>query len=64
MVPQPEAKPGQRTYCPVSGVVFRVQPASPRRQVGARSLYFCCEGCAGYFAEHADRVVAQRHFAP
>jgi YHS domain-containing protein len=59
-VTQPGAEPGQLTYCPVSGVVFKVQAASARREVAGKPLYFCCETCAVYFSEHRARVLALR----
>ncbi len=61
---QPTAQIGQLTYCPVSGVVFRVEPSSPHRDVGGKPLYFCCEACADYFSAHADRVLALRGLSP
>ena len=57
---QPGAQLDQRTYCPVSGVVFRVTGASPRREVSGQSIYFCCEACANYFSQHRERVLALR----
>jgi hypothetical protein len=60
---QPGAKIGDRTYCPVSGVVFEVKEASAHRDVGAQRLYFCCEKCAMYFSEHQDHVLAARELA-
>ena len=60
MKEQPGAAAGDRTYCPVSGVVFEVTAASPRREVAGRPLYFCCEKCAAYFSAHAGQVSAAR----
>jgi len=57
---QPGAAIGERTYCPVSGVVFEVTASSAHREVAGRPVYFCCEKCAMYFSEHQDRVVAAR----
>jgi YHS domain-containing protein len=48
----------------VSGVVFEVKDSSPRRESGGRTVYFCCETCAGYFSEHAEDVAAARHLGP
>jgi YHS domain-containing protein len=47
----------------VSGVVFQVTDASPHREVGGRTVYFCCESCARYFTEHAAQISAARHLA-
>jgi YHS domain-containing protein len=44
----------------VSGVVFRVEEASARRDVGGKPVYFCCERCAMYFSEHEGQVAAAR----
>jgi YHS domain-containing protein len=44
----------------VSGVVFPIGDTSAHREVGGKTVYFCCEKCAMYFAEHADQVAAAR----
>lgn len=44
--------------------MFTVQEASPRRAAAGRSLYFCCESCAAYFAAAPERVLALRGLAP
>jgi YHS domain-containing protein len=54
----------ERTYCPVSGVVFQVKEGSAHREVGGRQVYFCCERCAMYFDEHAEHVSAARNLLP
>ncbi len=59
-VVQPGARPGQYVYCPVSGAVFRIKDSSPRADVNERTLYLCCDGCARYFAQHRDQVLALR----
>jgi YHS domain-containing protein len=58
---QPGAKTGQKTYCPVSGAVFAIDDTRPHREHAGATYHFCCEGCAKYFDEHGDRVVAARH---
>lgn len=63
VTPQPDAKEGQRTYCPVSGVVFEIKGSSPRRDLDGRPLYFCCESCAGYFSTHRERIAQLRHLS-
>lgn len=50
------ARPGERVYCPVSGVVFEVTAGSAR----AGGLAFCCAGCAGYHERNAAAVLAKR----
>ena len=60
---QPGASPGQRAYCPVSGVAFDVKDKSAHRDLDGRKLYFCCEACAVYFTENRERVVAARERA-
>lgn len=57
---QPGAKPGDQTYCPISGVVFTITDATPRVEVEGNTLYTCCDGCARYFAEHREDVVKRR----
>jgi copper chaperone len=57
---QPGAEPGQLVYCPVSGAVFRIKDTSPRADVRGKALYLCCDGCARYFAQNRDRVLALR----
>jgi copper chaperone len=59
-VTQPCAQPGQYVYCPVSGAVFRIKDSSQRADVKGKTLYLCCEGCAHYFAQHRDQVLALR----
>jgi copper chaperone len=59
-VVQPGARPGQYIYCPVSGAVFRIKDSSPRADVNEKTLYLCCDGCARYFAQHRDQVLALR----
>jgi len=57
---QPGVATDQQTYCPVSGVVFRVTASSPSRDLRGTKLYFCCEACAAYFAQNSERVLAAR----
>jgi copper chaperone len=57
---QPGAQAGERVYCPVSGAVFVVKESSVRAEVNGKTLYLCCDGCARYFAQNRDRVLALR----
>ena len=59
-VTQPGAQPGQYVYCPVSGAVFQIKDSSQRADVKGKTGYLCCEGCARYFAQHRDHVLALR----
>jgi len=63
IIEQPTASQGQRTYCPVSGVVFQVKESSPHHNVGGHAYYFCCPACAAYFEQNRDRVLAMRGHA-
>jgi hypothetical protein len=55
VVPAAQAKVGDLTRCPVSGVVFRVSTQSPQVEYGGHSLRVCCEGCAEKFREQPSR---------
>ena len=44
--------------------MFEVSDASPHRDVGGKSVYFCCEKCAMYFSEHEAHVAAVRELGP
>jgi YHS domain-containing protein len=57
---QPGAKMGERTYCPVSGVAFKLTDASIHRDYDGKPVYFCCEGCAGYFDVNREKVAKLR----
>ena len=59
-----QAKIGDKVYCPVSGVVFTVSAQSAHRDVGGKTVYFCCESCAAYFTANQARVVASRGMNP
>jgi len=55
VVPAAQAKVGDLTRCPVSGVVFRVSNQSPQVEYGGHHLRVCCEGCAEKFREQPSR---------
>jgi YHS domain-containing protein len=44
----------------VSGVVFPISQTSVKREVNGKSLWFCCEGCAGYFDQHQQKLIELR----
>lgn len=58
--PQPGAVPGQKVYCPVSGVVLGITDRTPRGKVNGEPVYVCCAGCARYLRANKDRVLALR----
>jgi YHS domain-containing protein len=51
---------GEVTFCPVSGAVFRATAQSTQRVVNGKTLYFCCEACAGWFDQNQPEVLARR----
>jgi hypothetical protein len=51
-------------FCPVSGAAFRVGEEQAKRDVGGKSLYFCCPMCAAYFDAHRAEVLTARGIAP
>ncbi len=57
---QPGATPGQEIYCPVSGVVLRINELTPRSDVKGKTFYVCCEACLRYFQANRDRVLGLR----
>ena len=58
--PQPGVAPGDATYCPVSGAVFRITDKTQKRESHGNTLYFCCEACAVFFTQHEAEVLAKR----
>jgi hypothetical protein len=48
-------------YCPVSGVLFAVTETSAKIDTEVGPIYACCGGCAEYFANNRDRVIATRN---
>jgi YHS domain-containing protein len=64
VVAQPGANIGQRTFCPVSGAVFRVEATHHHAEIGGQKLWFCCEGCMHYFEQHRAEVLAARRVDP
>ena len=57
---QPGATTGQEIYCPVSGVVLKINESTPRSDVKGKPFYVCCEACLRYFQANRDRVLALR----
>ena len=60
---QPGASPGDAAYCVVSGAVFRINDATPHRQSRGKTLYFCCQACSAWFAQHEAEVLVKRGLA-
>lgn len=46
VVPQPGARDGRLTQCPVSGVVFSVDARRPHVRFGGDEYVTCCDTCA------------------
>lgn len=46
VVAQPGAQAGKLTQCPVSGVVFAVDPSRPRVSIAGSDYVTCCDKCA------------------
>jgi len=55
VVPAAQAKIGDLTRCPVSGVVFRVTGETPRVEYAGQSRWVCCPGCAEHFRDNPAR---------
>jgi hypothetical protein len=55
VIPSAQAKIGDLTRCPVSGVVFRVSAESPQVEYSGKKLRVCCDGCAEKFREQPTR---------
>ena len=46
VLPQPGAKAGKLTQCPVSGVVFALDPGRPHVRIANQDYVTCCDRCA------------------
>jgi hypothetical protein len=57
---QPGAQPGDATFCPVSGAVFRITSQTPKRDARGKTLWFCCDSCAAFFSSHEADVLEKR----
>jgi len=53
-----EAKPGDFTQCPVSGVVFSVTESASKISYKGKDYHTCCGTCAGMFAESESDFTA------
>ena len=54
---QPGAQSGKLTQCPVSGVVFVVDPHRPHVRVAGSEYILCCEGCAKKLRQNPNRFL-------
>lgn len=52
-----EAKIGDLTTCPVTGVVFRVSDNSPQIKYQGENYYFCCSSCKSIFTSEPDKFL-------
>ena len=57
LVPQPGAKFGDLTRCPVSGVVFKVGKQSPHVSHAGKQYFVCCRTCAAKFQANPEHFV-------
>jgi YHS domain-containing protein len=52
-----EAKIGDLTTCPVTGVVFRVTDNSSKTTYNGANYYFCCSSCKSIFTSEPDKFL-------
>ena len=57
VVLQPGVADGALTQCPVSGVIFVVDPQRPRVALATGEYVLCCDGCEGRFRKNPGRFV-------
>jgi YHS domain-containing protein len=55
-----EAKPGDKTTCPVSGEEFVVDASSPKVELNGKTYYFCCSGCDKKFQANPAKFLAPK----
>jgi YHS domain-containing protein len=60
VVPNGDAKVGDRTKCPVSGDEFVVSPTSPKAEYKGKTYYFCCPGCDKEFAKDPEKFLQKQ----
>lgn len=58
LVAQPGVAAGDYTRCPVSGVVFAVQPDQAHVAYEGAEYYTCCDGCARMLSRDPARYIA------
>jgi YHS domain-containing protein len=52
-----EAKIGDLTTCPITGVVFRITDISPQITYKGENYYFCCSSCKLIFTGEPDKFL-------
>lgn len=57
VVPNGEARVGDRTTCPISGDEFVVTADSPHLEHEGRTYYFCCAPCVETFRAAPARYI-------
>jgi YHS domain-containing protein len=55
-----DAKPGDKTTCPVSGEEFVVEASSPKVEHDGKTYYFCCSGCDKKFQANPAKFLAPK----
>ena len=61
LVSQSEAKAGDITNCPISGVAFLVNDQSGKVSHNGKSAFTCCETCAEIFSKSPDEYASNMH---
>lgn len=59
LVPNGEAKVGDRTKCVVSGEEFVVKADSPKVEHGGKTYYLCCPHCADKFKADPEKFTGK-----
>lgn len=55
-----EAKPGDKSTCPVSGEEFVIEANSPHVEHAGKTYYFCCPGCDKRFQADPAKFLAPK----
>ncbi len=55
-----DAKPGDKTTCPISGEEFVVDASSPHTEYNGKTYYFCCAGCKKKFESDPAKYSAPK----
>ena len=58
IVSQANAKTGDYTKCPVSGVIFLVKEDNSKVSYGSKAAFTCCETCAQIFNNSPEEYAA------
>jgi YHS domain-containing protein len=60
MIEPGRAKPGDRSWCLVSGEEFVVATDSPKVAHDGKTYYFCCAGCDASFAAEPQKYLGRK----